>query len=72
MREEGLLVYREDVEAAQNAVNMQIMSRAEALPKQIKLDIPHLTLKEMEAIEKRVMDIFEAVADHDFEELPDD
>jgi predicted GIY-YIG superfamily endonuclease len=71
MREEDRLVYREDVEAAQSAINLQIMNRAEALPKQIKLDIPHLTLEEMVVIEKRVMEIFEAVAEHDFEELPE-
>jgi len=71
MREEERLVYREDVEAAQSAINLQIMNRAEALPKQIKLDIPHLTLEEMVIIEKRVMEIFEAVAEHDFEELPE-
>jgi predicted GIY-YIG superfamily endonuclease len=71
MREEERLVYREDVEAAQSAINLQIMNRAEALPKQIKLDIPHLTLEEMVVIEKRVMEIFEAVAEHDFEELPE-
>ena len=71
MREEERLVYREDMEAAQSAINLQIMNRAEALPKQIKLDIPHLTLEEMVIIEKRVMEIFEAVAEHDFEELPE-
>lgn len=71
MQKEGMLVYREDIEAAQAAVNTQIMSRAEALPKQIKLDIPHLTLEEMAAIEKRVMQIFEAVAEHDYAEVPE-
>jgi hypothetical protein len=71
MREEEKLVYKEDVEAAQSAINLQIMNRAEALPKQIKLDIPHLSLEEMAIIEKRVMEIFEAVAEHDFEELPE-
>lgn len=70
-REESLLVYREDMEAAQNAVNLQILSRAEALPKQIKLDIPHLTLEEMVVIERRVLEIFESVSAHDFEELPE-
>jgi hypothetical protein len=71
MEKEGILVYREDIEAAQAAVNAQIMSRAEALPKQIKLDIPHLTLEEMAAIEKRVMQIFEAVSEHDYAEVPE-
>ena len=69
--EENRLVYREDMEAAQNAVNLQILSRAEALPKQIKLDIPHLTLEEMAVIERRVLEIFESVSAHDFEELPE-
>lgn len=70
-KEEDLLVYREDMEAAQNAVNLQILSRAEALPKQIKLDIPHLTPEEMVVIERRVLEIFESVSAHDFEELPE-
>jgi len=70
-KEEELLVYREDMEAAQNAINLQILSRAEALPKQIKLDIPHLTPEEMAVVERRVLEIFESVSAHDFEELPE-
>lgn len=69
MQKEGELVYREDIEAAQNAVNLQILNRAEALPKQIKLDIPHLTAEEMLLIEKRIFEVFEAVANYEFEEL---
>ncbi len=69
MQTEGELVYREDIEAAQNAVNLQILNRAEALPKQIKLDIPHLTAEEMLLIEKRIFEVFEAVANYEFEEL---
>lgn len=69
MQKEGELVYREDIEAAQNAVNLQILNRAEALPKQIKLDIPHLSAEEMLLIEKRIFEVFEAVANHDFAEL---
>ena len=69
MEKEGELVYREDIEAAQSAINLQILNRAEALPKQIKMDIPHLTIEEMTIIERRVIEVFEAVANHDFSEL---
>ena len=72
LQKEGRLVYKEDIEAAQAAINAQLMNRAEALPKQIKMDIPHLTPEEMAAIEKRVVQIFEAVANHDYAEVAND
>ncbi len=68
---EGTLVYKEDIEIAYNAVLSQLTTKAGSLHKQIKADIPHLTHRELEKIERRIADVFEAVASHDFEELPE-
>ena len=69
--EEKKLVYKEDIEIAYNAVLLQLTTKAGSLHKQIKADIPHLTHRELEKIERRIADVFEAVASHDFEELPE-
>lgn len=71
LKEEGLLVYREDMEQAYGAVLANMMARAYAAAKQIKLQIPHITLEEMNRIEKIVLDVFEQTSDDDFDELPE-
>lgn len=63
------LVYRQDMIMAYSAVALQVMTRAESLHKQIKLDIPHLTHEDVEKIQRRVTEAFEAVASHDYKEL---
>jgi len=68
---QGLLVYREDTEQAYSAVLASMMQRAYAAAKQIKLQIPHITLEEMNRIEKIVLDVFEETSQDDFEELPE-
>ena len=67
----GQLAYIEDMEMAYNAVLLQLTTKAGSLHKQIKAAIPHLTHRELEKIERMVSDIFESVASHDFEELPE-
>lgn len=66
---EGELVYRADFVTAQNAVAAQIMNRAEALPRQIKQAIPHLTIEEVEKIERLVKEMMEGVANWSYDEL---
>jgi phage terminase Nu1 subunit (DNA packaging protein) len=66
---EKVLVYRQDMETAYSAVILQVTTRAESLHKQINIDIPHLTHTELEKIQRRISDVFEAVASHDYEEL---
>jgi hypothetical protein len=68
---EGQLAYIEDKDMAYNAVLLQLTTRAQSLHKQIKAAIPHLTHRELEKIERMISDIFESVASHDFEELPE-
>ena len=67
----GQLAYIEDMEMAYNAVLLQLTTKAGSLHKQIKAAIPHLTHRELEKIERMISDIFESVASHDFEELPE-
>lgn len=69
--EEKKLAYIEDMEMAYNAVLLQLTTKAGSLHKQIKAAIPHLTHCELEKIERMVSDIFESVASHDFNELPE-
>ena len=69
---EGELVYRADFVTARNAVAAQIMNRAEALPRQIKQLIPHLTVEEVEKVERLIKEMLEGVANWSYEELPDD
>jgi phage terminase Nu1 subunit (DNA packaging protein) len=69
---EGELVYRADFVTAQNAVAAQIMNRAEALPRQIKQLIPHLTVEDVEKIGRLVKEMLEGVANWSYEELPED
>jgi len=71
LKDEGLLVYREDMEQAYSAVLANMMARAYAAAKQIKLQIPHITIEEMNRIEKIVLDVFEETSQDDFEELPE-
>lgn len=68
---EEKLAYIEDMEIAYNAVLLQLTTKAGSLHKQIKADIPHLTHRELEKIERRISDIFESVASHGFEDLPE-
>ena len=70
-QEEKKLAYIEDKDMAYNAVLLQLTTRAQSLHKQIKAAIPHLTHRELEKIERMISDIFESVASHDFEELPE-
>ena len=66
---EGKLVYREDMEIAYNAVLSQMLTRGHSAAKQIKLQIPHLTLEEVGIIESIILDIFQQTAEHDYQEL---
>jgi hypothetical protein len=67
----GQLAYIEDMEMAYSAVLLQLTTKAGSLHKQIKAAIPHLTHRELEKIERMIADVFEAVASHGFEELPE-
>ena len=69
---EGELVYRADFVTAQNAVAAQIMNRAEALPRQIKQAIPHLSIEEVDRIERLVKEMLEAVANWSYDEMEAD
>jgi excisionase family DNA binding protein len=71
-REAGLLVDRRAHEMAAAAVLGQLQVRAESVHLQIKLDIPELTFEQLELIETRIRNIFQDVADMDFEDLPED
>ncbi len=68
---EGRLVYKEDMEIAYNAVLSQMLTRGHSASKQIKLQIPHLSLEEMGLIESVILDIFQQTSEDDFEELPE-
>lgn len=68
---EGKLVYKEDMEIAYNAVFSQMLTRGHSAAKQIKLQIPHLSLEEMGIIESVILDIFQQTSEDDFEELPE-
>lgn len=59
----GELVYRADVEQAQMAVALTLKNQLEALPKQIKQQLPHLTIVDEEMIERLVAKVLTAVAD---------
>lgn len=68
---EGKLVYKEDIEIAYNAVFSQMLTRGHSAAKQIKLQIPHLSLEEINVIESIILDIFQQTADHDYGDLPE-
>jgi phage terminase Nu1 subunit (DNA packaging protein) len=70
--EAGKLVNREAFEMAFARVLSQLQIRASSLHLQLKIDIPSLTFEEVGLIEKRIANIFEDVADHEFEELPEE
>ena len=57
------LVYKADVEQAQMAVALTLKNQLEALPKQIKQQLPHLTIGDEEMIERLVAKVLTAVAD---------
>lgn len=59
----GELVYKVDVEQAQMAVALTLKNQLEALPKQIKQQLPHLTIGDEEMIERLVAKVLAAVAD---------
>jgi hypothetical protein len=67
--EEEKLVYKEDYRVACNAVALQVVNRAEVLPRQIKQAIPHLLIEEVEKIEKLVKEMLEGVASWRYDEL---
>jgi hypothetical protein len=59
----GELVYKADVEQAQMAVALTLKNQLEALPKQIKQQLPHLSISDEEMIERLVAKVLTAVAD---------
>lgn len=71
LKEEKVLVYREDMEQAYAAVLGNMLARAYSVSKQIKLQIPHITMEEMGTIEKIVLDVFDQTAEDTYEELPE-
>ena len=62
-REAGELVYKADVEQAQMAIALTLKNQLEALPKQIKQQLPHLSIGDEEMIERLVAKVLTAVAD---------
>jgi hypothetical protein len=62
-RKAGELVYKADVEQAQMAVALTLKNQLEALPKQIKQQLPHLSISDEEMIERLVAKVLTAVAD---------
>jgi len=68
---EGLLVFREDFETATAAIYAQALTLGHAAAKQIKLQIPDLTMEQMLIIEKIVLNVFEQVSVSEFEDLPE-
>jgi hypothetical protein len=59
----GELVYKADVEQAQMATALTLKNQLEALPKQIKQQLPHLSIGDEEMIERLVAKVLTAVAD---------
>jgi hypothetical protein len=59
----GELVYKADVEQAQMAVALTLKNQLEALPKQIKQQLPHLSISDEDMIERLVAKVLTAVAD---------
>lgn len=59
----GELVYKADVEQAQMAIALTLKNQLEALPKQIKQQLPHLSISDEEMIERLVAKVLTAVAD---------
>jgi hypothetical protein len=57
------LVYLEDYGQAQKAVALYLSGQIEALPRQIRLQLPHLTLHDEEVIEDLVRRLLNRVAD---------
>lgn len=62
-REANELVYKADVEQAQMAIALTLKNQLEALPKQIKQQLPHLSISDEEMIERLVAKVLTAVAD---------
>ena len=60
---EGELVYRSDMEQATRAVAAALNNQLEALPRQVRQQIPHLTVEEVQIIEGLVHQLRQAVAD---------
>jgi hypothetical protein len=59
----GELVYKADVEQAQMAIALTLKNQLEALPKQVKQQLPHLSISDEEMIERLVAKVLTAVAD---------
>ncbi len=66
---EGLLVYREDFEAAQAAILSNLLLEASSLSRRIRTDIPHLTQEDADKIQARIDDVFSKLSESTFEEL---
>lgn len=69
MKEAGLLVYREDYDAAYRAVIAQIKGRVERMGKLLKVRKPMIGMDVVEVVEDLAREALEAVADYDFAEL---
>ena len=69
LEKEGVLVYREDFEAAQAAVLTNLILEASSLSRRIRTDIPHLTQEDVDKIQARIDDVFNKVSTMTFEEL---
>ena len=69
MKEAGLLVYREDYDAAYRAVIAQIKTRVERIGKLLQVRKPMIGMDVVEAVEELAREALEAVADYDFAEL---
>jgi hypothetical protein len=59
----GELVCKADVEQAQMAIALTLKNQLEALPKQVKQQLPHLSISDEEMIERLVAKVLTAVAD---------
>lgn len=59
----GELVYREDYDQAQKAAALYLSGQIEALPRQIRQQLPHLSAGDEEVIEQLVRRLLNQVAD---------
>lgn len=57
------LVYREDYDQAQKATALYLSGQIEALPRQIRQQLPHLTANDEEVIEQLIYRLLNQVAD---------
>jgi hypothetical protein len=69
---EGILIFKSDMEAAFNGVLAELLNRAHEVGRQVTLLIPQLKTEEVEIIDKVVLQLFEEVSRLDFENLKHD